>query len=91
MRQKVAVLGSTGSIGRQTLEVISALSDRFEVVSLAAGRNVDVLVSQIEAYHPRLVAVADEEAAARQVKGRRNGAGCVGARWPRGGGCGGRS
>lgn len=65
VRQKVAVLGSTGSIGRQTLEVISALSDRFEVVSLAAGRNVDVLVSQIEAYHPRLVAVADEEAAAR--------------------------
>lgn len=65
MRQKVAVLGSTGSIGRQTLEVIGALSRRFEVVALAAGRNVDVLASQVEAVRPRLVSVADAAAASR--------------------------
>ena len=65
MRQKVAVLGSTGSIGRQTLDVVSAIPERFEVVSLAAGKNIDLLAKQVAMTKPRLVAVGDQEGAAR--------------------------
>lgn len=55
-RQGVVVLGSTGSIGRSTLDVIAAHPDRFTVVALAAGRNVDILVEQVEQFHPTHVA-----------------------------------
>ena len=65
MRQKVAVLGSTGSIGRQTLEVIEANSKRFEIVSLAAGRSIDLLAEQAAMWRPRLIAVADAQGAER--------------------------
>ncbi len=51
----VAVLGSTGSIGTQTLDVISRLSDQFEVVSLAAGRNIDLLARQVAEFNPSVV------------------------------------
>jgi 1-deoxy-D-xylulose-5-phosphate reductoisomerase len=51
----VALLGSTGSIGTQTLDVIRALPDRFRVVALAAGRNVDLLYAQAAEFHPSLV------------------------------------
>ena len=60
--KKVAVLGSTGSIGTQTLDVIRA-NDDLEVVGLAAGSNVEMLEKQIREFHPRLVAVWKEEAA----------------------------
>lgn len=60
--KKVAVLGSTGSIGTQTLDVVSA-NDDLEVVGLAAGSNVEMLEKQIREFHPRLVAVWKEEAA----------------------------
>jgi 1-deoxy-D-xylulose-5-phosphate reductoisomerase len=53
--KRVAVLGSTGSIGRQTLEVISALPHRFSVIGLAAGRNTDLLAEQISQFQPKLV------------------------------------
>ncbi|HYI22507.1 MAG TPA: 1-deoxy-D-xylulose-5-phosphate reductoisomerase [Candidatus Limnocylindrales bacterium] len=59
-RTRVAVLGSTGSIGRQSLDVIAAHPDRFEVVALAAGRDVTTLNEQIARHQPRTVAVADE-------------------------------
>jgi 1-deoxy-D-xylulose-5-phosphate reductoisomerase len=58
-RRAVAVLGSTGSVGVQTLDLITRLPGRFEVVALAAGRNVDLLASQIETHRPRLVAVTE--------------------------------
>lgn len=58
-RTTVAVLGSTGSIGTQTLEVVSAEPDRFEIVALGAGRDVDTLVAQAEAVRPQLVVIAD--------------------------------
>jgi 1-deoxy-D-xylulose-5-phosphate reductoisomerase len=61
----IAVIGSTGSIGRQTLEVIEAFPERFRVVALAAGRSVEALVGQARRHHPKLVALADEEAARR--------------------------
>lgn len=52
---RIAILGSTGSIGRQTLEVVRELRSRFQVVGLAAGRNVTLLEEQIREFQPRLV------------------------------------
>jgi len=65
----LAILGSTGSIGRQCLAVVEALAERFRVVALAAGKNVETLAEQIERHKPDLVSVSDaakaEELAAR--------------------------
>jgi 1-deoxy-D-xylulose-5-phosphate reductoisomerase len=57
----VAILGSTGSIGRQTLDVIRSLPDRFRVVALSAGRNVTLLEEQAREFRPRLIC-SDREA-----------------------------
>jgi 1-deoxy-D-xylulose-5-phosphate reductoisomerase len=59
----LAILGSTGSIGRQCLSVVDALAPRFGAVALAAGGNLDELIGQIERYQPELVSVADEKKA----------------------------
>ncbi len=56
----VAVVGSTGSIGTQTLDVVSERPDEYQVVALATGSRVDDLVSQAEAFKPEVVALADE-------------------------------
>jgi 1-deoxy-D-xylulose-5-phosphate reductoisomerase len=53
--RRLAVLGSTGSIGRQTLEVVKALPGRFRVVGLAAGKNLALLKDQIDEFQPRFV------------------------------------
>jgi 1-deoxy-D-xylulose-5-phosphate reductoisomerase len=66
--RRLAILGSTGSIGVQALDVVSRFPDRFRVVSLAAGRNVRRLAEQAERFRPRLVAV-QEEAAAAELRG----------------------
>jgi len=55
----LAILGSTGSIGRQCLAVVESLPGRFGVVALAAGSNLDELVGQIERHRPEVVSVAD--------------------------------
>jgi len=60
----VAVLGSTGSIGTQTLEVVAARPDEFEVVALGAARSVDLLIDQARAFTPDVVAIADPSSAA---------------------------
>ena len=60
MTTTVALAGSTGSIGTQTIEVVSARPDQYRIVALAAGSNVDQLVAQAEACRPDLVALADE-------------------------------
>ena len=57
--KSVVVLGSTGSIGRQALEVLSALKDRFTVEALACGRNWRLAAEQALAHRPKRVAVAD--------------------------------
>ncbi|MBV8370330.1 MAG: 1-deoxy-D-xylulose-5-phosphate reductoisomerase [Candidatus Eremiobacteraeota bacterium] len=57
--KRVAILGSTGSIGRQALEVIARHPDRFDVVGLAAGRNAELLAEQIALFRPRVVSTAD--------------------------------
>ena len=61
--KKIAILGSTGSIGTQTLEVVRENKD-IEVTALAAGRNIDLLERQIREFSPRLAAVWDEKLAA---------------------------
>ena len=58
----LAVLGSTGSVGRQTLEVVDGLPDRFRVVALADGRNVALLHEQVERFRPDLIAIDGGEA-----------------------------
>ncbi|MDU2417354.1 1-deoxy-D-xylulose-5-phosphate reductoisomerase [Negativicoccus succinicivorans] len=60
--KKIAVLGSTGSIGTQALEVIHEHSDKLQATVLVAHRNTDLLRQQIEEFHPELVAVTDREA-----------------------------
>jgi 1-deoxy-D-xylulose-5-phosphate reductoisomerase len=57
--RKLAILGSTGSIGRQTLSVVESMPERFAVVALAAGGNLDELVGQIERHKPEVVSVGD--------------------------------
>jgi 1-deoxy-D-xylulose-5-phosphate reductoisomerase len=57
--KRLAILGSTGSIGEQTLDVVASHPDRFQVVSLAAGRNVERLIEQARRFEPRVVSVAD--------------------------------
>lgn len=59
--KRLAILGSTGSIGEQTLDVVAAHPDRFQVVSLAAGRRVERLVEQARLFKPRVVSVADAD------------------------------
>jgi 1-deoxy-D-xylulose-5-phosphate reductoisomerase len=59
----LAILGSTGSIGRQTISVVESFPDKFKIVSLAAGTNLDELISQIEGHHPELVSVANAKLA----------------------------
>jgi 1-deoxy-D-xylulose-5-phosphate reductoisomerase len=61
----VAVLGSTGSIGVSTLDVLARHADRFTVVALAAHHNVDKLLEQCRAHRPRYAALADAQAAER--------------------------
>jgi 1-deoxy-D-xylulose-5-phosphate reductoisomerase len=60
-RTRVAVLGSTGSIGRQALDVLAAHPDRFEVVALVAGRNRAALDEQVARHGPARAALAEEE------------------------------
>lgn len=60
---EIAILGSTGSIGTQTLEVVRAYSEDLQVAALAAGSNIDLLEQQVREFHPSLVAVWSEEKA----------------------------
>ena len=62
-RRRITVLGSTGSIGTSALDVLGRFPERFEVLALAAGRNVAVLAAQVRAFRPKVVSVADEATA----------------------------
>jgi len=61
-KQRISILGSTGSIGRSALDVVRHYPERFEVVGLAGHRNVDLLRAQIETFRPAYVAVSDPKA-----------------------------
>jgi len=65
--KKISILGSTGSIGRQTLDVISGHPEKFSVVGLAAGKNIELLKEQILKFRPQEVSVQDEETASDLV------------------------
>ena len=58
--KRIAILGSTGSIGRSTLSVVESYPDRFEVATLAAGKNTELALEQALRWKPRVVSVADE-------------------------------
>ena len=69
MKKRIAVLGSTGSIGQNALAVVDAHADRLEIVGLAAGENVDLLNAQISRYRPRIVSMASGAAVDRLKQG----------------------
>ncbi len=62
--KKIAILGSTGSIGTSTLSIVNSFPERYQVVSLAAGRNVDAALAQCIRWRPKVVSLATEELAA---------------------------
>src|SRR5260370_37684843 len=61
----IAVLGSTGSVGVTTLDVVSRFTDQFRIGAMGAGHNVELLANQVRRFRPELVSVADGEAASR--------------------------
>lgn len=60
MKKQLAILGSTGSIGTQTLEVVAEYPDLFEVYTLTANNNVDLLIEQAKHFNPDSVVIANE-------------------------------
>lgn len=67
--KNIAILGSTGSIGQSTLEVIRHFPDKFRVMGISANSNIDILHKQIKEFHPRFVGVRDI-AASKKLKAR---------------------
>lgn len=61
MKKRIAILGSTGSIGRQALDVMYEHADKFQVVALTTNRNVELLAQQVEVFHPSYVGIVDSE------------------------------
>ena len=59
------MLGSTGSIGTQSLEVVQSHIDKFEIIGLSAGKNVELLAQQVNQFHPKKVSVVDEDSATK--------------------------
>lgn len=58
--KRIAVLGSTGSVGTQTLDVVSHYPEKFQVEALAAGKNIDLLLEQVHKFKPAVVSVRDK-------------------------------
>ena len=56
----ISILGSTGSIGTQTLEIVKELPSKFKVVALSAGKNIDLLTIQVKIHQPEVIAIEDE-------------------------------
>jgi len=67
--RRLTILGSTGSVGEQTLAVAESFPERFPIAALAAGRNIEKLARQVEKFRPQLVSVADA-AGARELRER---------------------
>jgi 1-deoxy-D-xylulose-5-phosphate reductoisomerase len=60
MKKRIAILGSTGSIGTQTLEVIAQNPDHFEVEVLTANNNLDLLIQQTKTFHPNVIVISND-------------------------------
>jgi 1-deoxy-D-xylulose-5-phosphate reductoisomerase len=71
--KRLAVLGSTGSIGRQTLDIVRALPERFRIIGLAAGKNLDLLAEQVKEFQPQFVSYT---VAGKSAENRFNDPGC---------------
>ena len=71
MTKKLSILGSTGSIGENTLLVADNLGEQIDILYLSANRNVERLIDQAQNYHPKAVAIVDEEAG-KKVTGALN-------------------
>ena len=69
VKKKIVVLGSTGSIGINTLRVITRLRNRFQIVALAAKENINLLEKQIRKFHPEVLALANKKSA-QELRGR---------------------
>ena len=61
MPERIAVLGSTGSIGSQTLDIVSRFPEEFSVEILIAGNNVDLLTRQARQFHPDIVVIGNTD------------------------------
>jgi 1-deoxy-D-xylulose-5-phosphate reductoisomerase len=70
--KKIVILGSTGSIGTNTLDIVSKFPDQFQAIGLTAATNVDKLEKQVRTFSPAMVAMSDEHSA-RQLRARCNG------------------
>lgn len=68
MKKRIAILGSTGSIGTQALEVIDKINNDFEIVALSAGNNIELIKKQVEKYSPKIVSVKTQTDAEKLQK-----------------------
>ena len=66
--KRLSILGSTGSIGQSTLSIVEQFPERYQVVALAAGRNLDVVFEQVARWRPKVVSLATEELAAELAR-----------------------
>jgi 1-deoxy-D-xylulose-5-phosphate reductoisomerase len=73
--KKLSILGSTGSIGTQTLQIVDACPDNFQVEALSAGTNSELMAEQVLRYEPKIATMSTPEAAA-DLKARLEAAGC---------------
>ena len=71
MMKRLCILGSTGSIGTQTLEVVRGNRSEFQVTALTAGDNITLLAEQIAEFHPQIVAVKSGEGAKKLEQRRK--------------------
>ncbi len=65
--KRLAILGSTGSIGQSTLSIVEQFPERYSVVTLAAGRNVDEAFAQVVRWRPKVISLATEELAGQLI------------------------
>ena len=63
--KRIAILGSTGSIGKSTLNIVESFPDRFSVVSMAAGNNIELAFEQARRWRPQILSMATADAASQ--------------------------
>ncbi len=68
-KRKISILGSTGSIGTQALEVIEKLQDKFEIIALAGGKNVELLEKQARKFKPKYICVGENSYSKLEISG----------------------
>ncbi len=69
-KRKISIIGSTGSIGRQALEVLEKLQDKFEIIGLAGGSNIELLFEQAERFQPKYLCIGKPDKQTPDVRGK---------------------